>query len=156
MTTDTAKASITPALVGARAYNSGNVSINNTTTTQLTFNSERFDSDAFHDTVSNTGRLTIPTAYGGYYILGANIEWAVNGTGVRITQIRLNGSTIIAVQLTPAGATYDLAQSVATLYQFAAADYADCAVHQSSGGSLNVQATSAYSPEFWIHRLSST
>ena len=142
--------------MGARAYNSGNVSINNVTTTQVTFNSERFDSDAFHDTVSNTGRLTIPAGYGGYYTVGADIEWAVNSTGIRITQVRLNGSTIIAVQLTPAVATYDLSQSVTSLYEFAAADYADCAVHQSSGGSLNVQATSAYSPEFWIHRLSST
>ena len=42
----------------ARAYNDANISIANVTSTPLTFNSERWDTDTIHSTVTATGRLT--------------------------------------------------------------------------------------------------
>ena len=46
----------TPARHWCRAYNNANLALNNGTDTFLTFNSERYDTDAFHSTSSNTGR----------------------------------------------------------------------------------------------------
>lgn len=132
----------------ARIYNSANISINNNTRTALTFNSERIDVSAMHSTVSNTSRVTVPTGEGGMYFHSGHIEWAANATGQRNCEIRLNGTTLIAIDNVPsAGAAVNNEQSVATIYQEAAADYVELTVFQTSGGALNVQVAGNYSPE---------
>lgn len=132
-----------------RVYNSSATSIANSTATALTFDSERFDVGAMHSTSSNTGRITIPTGCGGIYSIGAHVQWASNATGARAVWLRINGTTIIAVdERSPfSGAT--ITQSIVTEYKLAAADYLEVVVQQTSGGSLNLNNASAYSPEFW-------
>lgn len=145
---------LTPAFVGSRVYNSANISIVTSGTPQaLTFNSERFDSDAFHDTGSNTGRLTVPTGKAGKYEIGGHIEFAGNATGYRMALIRLNGSTYIAREHTRPASTETVGLSVVTLYDLAEADYVELVALQSSGGALNVNVAGNYSPEFWLQRV---
>jgi hypothetical protein len=155
---DTAKASITPALVGCRVYKAADQTITTGIQTAVNCDSERFDSDAFHDTVTNNTRITIPTSFGGYYLIGGGVSWAANATGYRYVGVRVNGTDIIDLDRNPAGnsGTQTTELEVCTLYQFAAADYAEMIVAQNSGGNLNVSASTFYSPEFWTHRLSST
>jgi len=43
--------------------------------------------------------------------------------------------------------------TIATVYQLAAGDYVELMGLQASGGSLNMLASSAYSPEFYAHWL---
>ena len=74
----------------ARAYNDAAISIPNATTTALTFNSERWDTNTIHSTVTATGRLTAVTA--GVYNIFGHVRFASNNTGSRIVSIRLNGS----------------------------------------------------------------
>src|SRR6266498_153432 len=87
----------------ARVYHN----VAQTTTTAialaLAFNSERFDTDTIHDTLTNNTRLTCKTA--GVYEIGGGVEFAANATGVRSLQIRLNGTTAIVEQdITSTGA----------------------------------------------------
>lgn len=156
VTSDSAKAKITPALCGARVNKSGLQTISTGTATAITFDQERFDSDAFHSTVTNTSRMTIPSGMDGYYLIGGNINWAGGATGIRDIAIRLNGTTYIAYQREEGLDSNDLPMNITTFYQLAAADYVELYVNQTSGGNLNVFSSANYSPEFWITRVAST
>lgn len=135
-----------------RVRNSANISHTSTGNYQaLTFDTERVDVGAMHDTSSNTGRLTVPSGGGGFYAIGGQIEFASNSTGRRGIQIRLNGSTVIAREESANLGANDHTCTVSTVYQLAAGDYVELMGLQASGGNLNMQATSAYSPEFYAH-----
>lgn len=133
-----------------RVYNSGALSVNNTTLTALTFNSERHDPDAMHSTSSNTSRITIPED--GLYVVGAGVQWDSNSTGYRYIGIFLNGgATQLVGHRQPAHSFNEMV--VETVYKFVAGDYIEVKAEQSSGGALNVAASGNQSPEFWAHRL---
>jgi hypothetical protein len=142
---------VNPVLPQARVYNDANLSINNTTFTALTFNSERFDNGSLHSTSANTGRLTAPIT--GLYMVGAHAVFASNATGFRVIQLRVNGTTVIEYENKGAVNGDVTGVGARTLYQMAATDYVEVVVYQSSGGALNVSATANYSPEFWMVRL---
>jgi hypothetical protein len=134
-----------------RVYHNANQSIAATTETTLAFNSERFDTAALHDTVTNNGRITIPTA--GLYVVSVSVEWAA-GTGAwqGYVNLRVDGATTIASdrRLFVTGGTG--AHAFATIYKFTAAQYVEVRVWQNSG-TLNVVTAANYSPEFaatWI------
>jgi hypothetical protein len=141
--------------IGARVYNSANLSIPTGANTALTFNSERQDSDpagAIHDTGSNTSRLTCKTP--GVYAIWANVQFAANATGQRNAQIVLNGATAIGLALDPsATASQDSYLIVSTPYLLAANDYVEVHVFQNSGGNLNVIASGNVSPEFAMFKI---
>lgn len=140
-------------LVGARAYNSGNIAISNNTVTALTFDSERFDTDTIHSTSTNTGRLTCNTA--GKYLIIAQVQWAAAAGGRRAVRIRLNGSTNIAIEEegSVADAIGNPQFTVSTIYDLSVSDYVECVVYHTQGGPLNVSANGNWSPEFMMHRI---
>ena len=136
---------------GARVYNNANISLADSTVTPVTFNSERFDTDGYHDTGSNTNRLTIPAT--GYYLIGCGIEYAANGTGDRIVTIRDSSGTSVASESAGAAtASQNTRLSPSTLIYATAGEWFEVAPFQSSGGALNILATGNRSPEFWIAR----
>jgi hypothetical protein len=137
--------------VGARVYNSGNLTISTSSDTILTFDSENFDSDSIHSTVTNTGRLTCNTA--GIYVFHANVLWASNATGRRRLLIWLNATTIIASLEFSAVAAVDLRQCVMGTYEFAATDYITVNAWQNSGGNLNITQNGQESPIFGMRRI---
>lgn len=132
-----------------RVFNSANISHATSGATQfLTFNSERWDSQTLHSTSSLTGRITMPVA--GKYLVGGNISFASNTTGVRTLNIRVNGTTTIAnYACLPITGGVETPMFIETLYSFSASDYVELGCLQSSGGALNVLASGNYSPEFW-------
>jgi hypothetical protein len=140
--------------IGARVYNSANISCADNVDTVMTFDTERWDTDTIHSTVSNTGRLTATTA--GIYIITGHIRWAANNTGLRFLQVRLNGTTIIAWSVQKAadlGSYYTL-MSIAVLYKLAATDYVELIARQYGlAGPLNVEAFANYSPEFGMQKV---
>lgn len=138
----------------ARVRNTADISHTSSGNYQaLTFDAERVDVGAMHDTSSNTGRLTVPAGGGGLYAIGGQIEFASNSTGRRGIQIRLNGTTVIAREETGNLGANPHTCTVATVYQLAAGDYVELMGLQASGGNLNMLASSAYSPEFYAHWL---
>lgn len=130
-----------------RIYNSANLSIATATFTTLTFDSERYDTDTMHSTSSNTGRITFGTA--GIYSIGCLVYWALNTTGIRTLRCMLNGSTALGYVEWTAGAGTGGGMNLAMDYAFAANDYIEFSVYQTSGGNLNVSAGGNYSPEAW-------
>lgn len=135
----------------ARVFHNAAQSINNNTTTILAFNSERFDTDTIHDTVTNNSRLTCKTA--GKYIVSATIGFASNATGVREVDVKLNGTTNIARRIENAVNGDNHYTTVDSLYDLAVNDYLEIAVVQTSGGALNVLSSGNSSPEFGMVRV---
>lgn len=134
----------------ARVYNSANISCTNGVHTYLTFNSERYDTDSFHSTSTNTDRLTIPVA--GVYRVTAHVRFASNATGSRALRLEVNGSTLIALENSPAVAVGygQTERTISTEYKFAANDYIRISAYQDSGSTINVEAGGNFSPEFFI------
>lgn len=137
--------------VSVRVFNSAAISIANNTDTALTFDSERWDTDAMHSTSANTGRLTVVTA--GKYLVFGTLQYANSALGDRAVIIRLNGATVIARQRTPATITKNHDFMVAAHYDLAVGDYVELMASQDSGGALDVAAEGNNSPEFGMIRM---
>jgi len=128
----------TASFVGCRVTNSIAQSIANSTRTTITFDTETFDTDGFHSTSTNTGRMTIPSGKAGKYLVTANVTFATNSTGAREIYLFKNGnfySQVFAV----ATATGSSGNALPDLVSLAVGDYIDIRVEQSSGGSLDVR-----------------
>lgn len=140
--------------VGARVSNSAAISIITSGTRQaLTFDTERYDTSGFHSTVTNTGRLTVPTGMAGKYLITGGVDWAASATGVRKCEIRLNGTTLLASHNSGTIPASGIEQAICTIYNLAAADYVELTVLQTSGGALDVNSTGNISPEFAMQWL---
>ena len=81
--------------VGCLAYKTGSQSISYNTWTLVTFDSEADDSDSFHSTSTNTGRLTIPSGKGGRYLVNAQLLWDQTTSASGQFRIRLNNTSNI-------------------------------------------------------------
>jgi hypothetical protein len=134
-------ASSAPTFVGCRVSDSTNPSISNGVYTLITWNTETFDTDAFHSTVSNTGRITIPSGKGGYYKVTGTINWALNTTGSRIIVIYKNGAAA-HYSYTAAGVVSNV---IATTMSLVATDYLEIYAYQGSGGNLQIYSTGDFS-----------
>lgn len=137
-----------------RVYNSAAITIATATLTAVTFNSERYDTDAIHSTTVNTNRLTCVTA--GKYLISADMEFAPNATGTyRKLAIRLNGTTIISLAaISPIASGADASHlSISTIYSLVVGDYVEMMVKQDSGGNLDVSSSPNSSPEFSMSRI---
>jgi hypothetical protein len=131
-----------------RVYHSAAQTIATGTSTILAFDSERYDTAAMHDTATNNGRITIPTA--GVYVITASVEWSTFGPAAyQLSLQRSNGPALIASQNQyPPSGGLGVRQSIAAIDKFAAGDYVVVVVFQATGGLANVNASGNYSPEF--------
>ena len=127
--------------VGASVSNSGSQSIANTTETIMTFDTEQFDTDAFHSTASNTGRMTVPTGKGGKYLLSGMFNCGTNAVNMEF-YLYVNGSYYI----TGFPQTQSLQNSRGTalailnvVVSLSAGDYVEVKAYQESGGAINVR-----------------
>lgn len=122
--------------------------IGNSTTTPLSFDTTRFDTNSIHDNVTNNSRLTFHTA--GVYQLTGNLRWDNNTTGRRIIFIVVNDATSIVNSEIhgPPITGHVVVINITTLYSFDIGDYAELKVHQTSGGDLDTVVTNNYTPEF--------
>lgn len=141
--------------IGARVYNNAAQPANSGEYTLITFNSERFDTDGFHSTSVNTGRLTVPAGLGGYYLIGASAIWsAENSSGQRLLRFKVNGSTVHRVGDT--SASQAIINDAFPRY-LNAGDYVELEQYQdSTNNSVGVSYnTNEESPEFWVLKLDS-
>src|SRR5262252_351500 len=160
-----------------RVYNNADITglaLNAAAQTLITYNSERYDTDNYHSTSSNTGRLTVPVT--GLYLVNLTLEfnittspaptrpWTVYGG------IRLNGTTELAMGNVVGGGfagsggtlygSTDLLVTVAVAYPATAGDYFDSCYYiasnaETSGTTCNLTANPQRSPEFGICLLGS-
>lgn len=140
-----ATASSTASFVGVSLYSSVNVSAANNTQTVFTFDSELFDTNNFHSTSSNTGRITIPTGKAGYYLISGTLVWVGNGTGYRSLTLTKNGtSSLLALDNGSPNATYQTFLNGTVIANLAEGDYVTMDGTQSSGGALNMRGQGQY------------
>jgi hypothetical protein len=126
--------------VGVQANrNSSSQSISNTTYTAITFPSEGWDTDGFHDTSTNTSRITIPTGKGGKYNFTFVGNFNSDVTTALYTSFYKNGSALTGEGLDASGTLYNERGNADTFIgsitvDAVATDYFEIFVYQSSGG----------------------
>lgn len=131
------------AFIGVSILESTAQSCTNDAETTLTSNEERFDTDGFHDTGSNTSRLTIPAGLGGKYLVRATASFAFDADGYRLIGIKKNGSgtglefTNVRVIAGSTGSLPVVLQT-AVVMDLASGDYLECYIAHTAGASLNV------------------
>ena len=108
----------------------------------VAFNSEEYDTNAFHDNSTNNSRLTIPTGYAGKYLLTAYVGNALGSPGSYFELgIYRNGSQYTASGLRE-GRVFRLAPSsylaISQVVSGSANDYFEVAYQQNSGETVNM------------------
>lgn len=149
----------TPSLVEAK--NSANISLTSGTWAVVTMDTEPTGGDAygFHSTTTNTSRFTVPTGFAGRYNIVAHMSFASNATGYRAVVIKVNADgniasgTLIAADDKAAVNGDRTTFSISTEYNLAVGDRVEVFVFQNSGGPLNLEALSDYSPRVAMWRI---
>jgi len=127
--------------VGCILDNTTDISISSSTSTLLTYDTETADTNAFHSTTSNTGRITIPSGYAGKYFFIGSIESSVynlsTNSGLTSVALRKNGSSIAnAFQGNLAG--YNTKVCVTWTDVASVGDYYELYAYQNSGGTRTI------------------
>jgi hypothetical protein len=142
--------------VGCVVFNTTDISISSGTGTVANFNSERVDTNGYHDNVTNNSRITIPNGYAGKYLIWTTIEWAANTSGIRRASLLRNGGySADAVINTVNASTSGETQNHYYYYRsLSVGDYLEVGVLQTSGGNLNLGGTTpGYVSQFGVQYL---
>jgi hypothetical protein len=123
-----------PNFVGCALYGDFQT-IANATYTAVLFAYENFDTDGFHDNVTNNSRITIPTGLGGYYLVNMTQRWDPSLGIAKTMQLYKNGSAIYTLDTGSATGAYPM-YSRSTIVKLNAGDYIQMYVYQASGGNL--------------------
>lgn len=129
-------------IVGARAYGLASRVMGSGGWEQVYMTGETFDTHAFHDTVTNPDRFTVPTGRAGKYSVVAAVSFAANATGTRHISIVKNGVTRTSlVSVLSVGAGYRSRVLTSDVLDLAVGDYIRVEGFQDSGVGLEVQDT---------------
>ena len=110
--------------------------------TAITWDSENFDSNAFHDNVTNNSRITIPSGQGGKYLFSYFVNDAASSyPGGALMQVALykNGTAIAETVTLFQGAVY-FPQTATFLFEAVATDYFEIFVNRDYNSGTNIQA----------------
>lgn len=121
---------------------------------------EVYDTDGFHSTSSNTGRMTVPTGLAGRYLCIATVAWdsSTAGTG-RACKIAVNGSGAYGESLHTCASPYlgaYIRQTSIVEVDLAVGDYVEAMVYQDSGGSRTLSYFSQGQISFSVRWVSKT
>jgi hypothetical protein len=130
--------SATPTGVGCSLYRATDQAVSNATETGISWNTELYDTNSFHDNSTNPTRMTIPTGYGGKYLLTASIAYDNNAVGQRVAYIHVNNTLAFLSAIANVSATIDAYNTFSYAMNLSAGDYVETRVYQDSGGSLNI------------------
>lgn len=139
--------SSTPTFVGCSLTKTANQSTSNVTLTTISWDSENFDTDGFHDNVTNNSRITIPSGKAGKYLFTSIINWNSNATGYREVRFTKNGTaqSYANIAATPTG---EAGTVITQILNLAVADYVEIKAEQSSGGALDVKSYSIFQCQY--------
>jgi hypothetical protein len=131
------------AFKGVAATQTSAQTLTTSTDIVITFNAETFDTDGYHSTSTNTGRITIPAGLGGYYEFYFTVGLNAQTNGRRMCSLRLNGSTkLFTVETSELGQAFVQPTLTSTgVVNLAAGDYLECVYYQDSGSSINTNGT---------------
>lgn len=134
------------AFVGCSLFQSAAQSIPASTYTAVTFDSESFDTDAYHSTSSNTSRITIPAGKAGKYLFTRKINWAgaISASSFVIFKMYKNGTDLASFGGYAMTSNGQLTVADAMIIDAAEADYFECFVFQNTAGSANTSSGGTY------------
>jgi hypothetical protein len=122
--------------------------------TGLDWDTEVIDASGMHSTGAGSSKMTFAGS-SGMYVIGANVSWSANSSGVRIIRLVLNDSSGIAANLCAQGGAAELPQTVSCVFPItSSADYVTVQVYQNSGSTMSVANSTYYGMAFWAQRLS--
>ncbi len=121
------------AFSGARVRNSTNQSVNSSVLAALTWDTEDYDTSAYHSTSSNTSRLVAPVD--GYYLILGSIEYGAGGFNA--SDIYLNGTTPIAAFANSFSSSASYRNQVTTVTYLTAGDYVEFRAICTGGGTTS-------------------
>ena len=127
--------------VGVSLTKSAVQSCANNTGVKITWDTENFDTDNFHDPSTNTSRITIPAGKAGKYSISATGSFSPNATGQRYFALYVNNVLIIILSRNAGNSVADLGQSGTAILNLAVSDYVELEAFQNSGGALNFSDT---------------
>jgi len=115
------------------AYTNGNLTYTGGTALNLTYTSEETDTDGFHNNSTNTDRITVPSGFGGVYVITISYLLSGAGSSYHYLQIQKNGANMngTTVMSDPAGRG-----SLTIIAALAATDYVTASLQQSSTGTF--------------------
>jgi hypothetical protein len=92
---------------GVSLFSTVGVSCGNAAVVAQTWNSERFDTDSYHSTSTNTSRITIPSGKAGKYLFILRLNAGDNSaTGSRRLELYKNGSPLNLIAFSPGSTIY--------------------------------------------------
>lgn len=104
--------------------------------TDVTLNTEAFDTANLHDNATNNERLTAPVA--GVYQITGNVRWDANNTGSRFLDISASIGGRIASVWANATTGHPTDQSISATFALAAGTNVFLEVFQDSGAAVNL------------------
>lgn len=134
-----------------RLRHSANQSLSSGSTVSLSFDTEDFDNDTMHSTVTNTSRITCVTA--GKYMVRGQVTFANNATGRRILSLVKNGVSTEGRTIENPTNGSNHSQEVAALFDLVPGDYVQLQAQQTSGSTINVIAQASFTPAFWAYKV---
>lgn len=109
----------------ARVRKSANQALSANTATALTWDTEDFDTDGFHDNVTNNTRLTIPSGQAGRYQIEAAVRFAILSSGQRMVTIMKNGTTYLIGATSAGMSVISTFGNCTTIVDLAVGDYVE-------------------------------
>jgi hypothetical protein len=125
---------------GVSLYNSAAQNIANNTDTIVLFDTEVFDTNTFHSTSSNTGRITIPSGQDGYYEFNCSVQFQNLSGGNRRVQLYKNGAAMtgnIGYQIENGGGYTSI--KFTAVFSAVATDYFTMIAFADPGSSCNLE-----------------
>lgn len=133
-----------PAICMASNFSAPTLAVLTATQTQVLFNLDRYKSSVgMHDTVTNSGRITIQ--YPGVYLITGGFDWSSQTSGTRLITIYKNGvalpsdGAVSRVLYVTAGGDPAVQGGInPVMARLDAGDYIEMFVYQNSGSTINV------------------
>jgi hypothetical protein len=115
------------------AFTNGNMSWSGGTPQNFTYTSEETDTDGFHNNSTNTDRMTVPTGFGGVYVITISYLLSGAGSSYHFLQIQKNGANMngTTVMSDPQGRG-----SLTIVAALVAGDYVTASLQQSGSGTF--------------------
>jgi len=140
-------------LTGVGVTKSATQSIATATYTAISWDQEGWDTNSYHDNVTNNSRVTIPSGKGGKYLVTTNVTYATaSGGGYRLINIYKNGTGTGDNSFTPS-ASFNTTAVISKVFDLAVGDYIQVFAAQDSGGALNVTASSTHGTSLQVTYL---
>lgn len=139
------------AVGGASVYRAADTNLADSSLVAWDWDSEEFDDAGFHEGVTNPSRFTVPTGYGGLYLVTASVQFTAHATGRRYVDILKGGAIGYSIANFPGSAAAGGVGNGSAVMRLADTNYVQVRLYQDSGTTNSIIAAGS---RFSIARIS--